>query len=56
MVGQKFNFQDGEFEREDSFNNNNNNNNSGTLSQTTLGTFPIFQFLDVLLKTCSLFY
>ena len=29
---------------------------TGTLSQTALGTFPIFQFLDVLLKTCSLFY
>ena len=29
---------------------------TGTFSQTALGTFPIFQFLDVLLETCSLFY
>ena len=29
---------------------------TGTLSQTALGTFPIFYFLDVLLETCSLFF
>ena len=29
---------------------------TGTLSQTALGTFPIFQFLDVLLETCTLLY